>query len=312
MEIGGFFEFERYYGQEYHTECLKLNTARNCIKYLIEARQIRKMWISRLNCSAVLNTCVDSGIEIAYYDLDSNFTPIMPKEYDSNDYVYIVNYYGQLTKIQYNNVILDNVQAFFQKPISGMDTIYTCRKFFGVTDGAYLYTNSRIKRKLQRDKSYPRLEYLVGRFEENASRFFGLYQENEERLGSLPLLRMSSFTENILRSIDYDRVKQRREENYKLLADALEKYNKLKPSNPIGPFAYPFLCENGDYIRKRLHAEKIYIAKLWPNVTHGYEGRIASNLLPITCDQRYDRHDLNRICNIIKRIIDQKQYEEEE
>lgn len=38
-------------------------------------------------------------------------------------------------------IILDNTQSFFQKPISGIDTIYSCRKYFGVPDGAYLSTN---------------------------------------------------------------------------------------------------------------------------------------------------------------------------
>lgn len=300
MEIGGYLEFERYSGLEYHTGCLKLNTARNCIKYLIEARSIKKLWISRWNCSAVLDTCINSGIEIAFYELDSAFRPILPKDYKSDDYIYVVNYYGQVSDILYEHMILDNVQAFFQKPVSGMDTIYTCRKFFGVTDGAYLYTDSSLNRELEQDKSHPRIEYLAGRFEDNASDFYSLYQENEERLDSLPLMRMSAFTENILRSINYQLVRTKREENFKFLSNALERYNQLNLCCPVGPFAYPFLCDKGEDIRRRLQAEKIYVAKLWPNVTGGMEGKLAANLLPIPCDQRYVPSDLKRICVIIE------------
>lgn len=198
MEIGGYLEFERYQGEEYHTGCLKLNTARNCLKYLIEARNINKLWLSRWNCSAVLDTCENSGIEIGYFDLDSNLKPVMPPDYKSSDYVYVVNYYGQVSEVHFEHMILDNVQAFFQKPIDGVDTIYTCRKYFGVTDGAYLYTDARIERELKQDLSWRRVEYLVGRFEKSGSECYTSYQSNEELLDFLPLERMSALTENIL------------------------------------------------------------------------------------------------------------------
>ena len=56
-------------------------------------------------------------------------------------YLYIVNFYGQLSN-QYIeslgcNIIVDNAQSYFQEPINGIDTLYTCRKFFGVPDGVY-------------------------------------------------------------------------------------------------------------------------------------------------------------------------------
>ena len=43
------------------------------------------------------------------------------------------------------NVIIDNVQAYFQRPIEGFDTLYSCRKYFGVPDGAVLYTDLEIE-----------------------------------------------------------------------------------------------------------------------------------------------------------------------
>ena len=300
MEIGGYLEFERYSGPEYHSGCLKLNTARNCLKYLIEARKIKKLWISRWNCSAVLDTCINSGIEIAYYELDSSFRPILPKDYNPNDYVYVVNYYGQISDVKYEHMILDNVQAFFQKPVSGMDTIYTCRKFFGVTDGAYLYTNSRLDRELEQDVSYSRIEYLAGRFDKTASDFYGLYQENEERLDSLPMLSMSAFTENILRGIDYQRVKASREENFDYLQEQLGEVNQLKLKRPVGPFAYPFKTNHGDILRKLLLEDKIYVAKLWPNVEAKPEAHLAANILPLPCDQRYQPRDFEKMISIIK------------
>ena len=41
-EIGGYLEFERNQGEEFHKNCLALNTGRNCLRYLIRVRKIRK------------------------------------------------------------------------------------------------------------------------------------------------------------------------------------------------------------------------------------------------------------------------------
>ncbi len=306
MEIGGFLEFERYHGAEYHNDCLKINTARNCLKYLIEKRQIKKLWISRWNCSAVLDTCRESGIQIGFFDLDDEFKPILPAEYRPIDYVYVVNYYGQLPEIHYEHMIMDNVQAFFQRPSPRIDTIYTCRKYFGVTDGAYLYTDARLDRELEQDLSYRRIEYLVGRYERSASEFFSAYQDNEKYLDSLPLMKMSAYTENILRSIDYEYVKKRREENFAYLNDRLKKHNLLNISTTVGPFAYPLYVEHGNALRKRLQFEKIYIAKLWPNITEGRERELADNILPIPCDQRYGQKEMDLICKEIIQFLSEK------
>ena len=97
---------------------------------------------------------------------------------DKDAYVYVVNYYGilkdevlvQLSK-KYR-IIIDNAQAFFRKPILGIDTIYTCRKFFGVSDGAYLSTDTYMDKELSTDQSYDRMEYLFGRIDTCASDFY--------------------------------------------------------------------------------------------------------------------------------------------
>ena len=299
MEIGGYLEYEKYYGQEYHTGCLKLNTARNALKYLIEARKIKKLWISKWNCSAILDTCRNSEINIGFFDLDVEFKPILPNDYKQDDYVYVVNYYGQLPNMNINHLIVDNVQAFYQRPQIGIDTIYTCRKYFGVTDGAYLYTTARLDRELKQDSSYARISYLAGRFEHTGSDFYEQYQHNERLLNDLPLMKMSSFTENILSSIDYEFIKKRREENFQYLHKTLGQYNLLNIRIPSGPFAYPLMIKDGCKIRRRLQLDKIYIAKLWPNVSQGQEGILADNILPLPCDQRYTVSDMKYLADIV-------------
>ena len=68
-------------------------------------------------------------------------------------------------KEKYKRIILDYSQAYFQRTILGIDTIYSCRKYFGVSDGVVLYTDCRINRKFKKDISYNRILPILGRFE---------------------------------------------------------------------------------------------------------------------------------------------------
>ena len=170
-EIGGYIEFETYYGSEYHNG-IRLNCGRNCLAFLIEARNIRKIHIPYYLCSSVREVCAKYGVEIQYYHINEDFFPIIDFPIANTDYFYLVNYYGQISNTyiknvsqEISNLIVDNSQAFFQMPVEGIDTLYTCRKFFGVPDGAYLYTDAKIGRALDLDVSFKRMNYLLGRYE---------------------------------------------------------------------------------------------------------------------------------------------------
>ena len=106
---------------------------------------------------------------------------------------------------------------------------------------------------------------------------------------------MSITTHELLSNINYEEVKKKREENFKVLNDSLKHINKLVIRQVEGPYVYPLFIENGREIRKKLAKKKIYIATLWPNVTDGYEAEMAQDILPIPCDQRYSSTDMKYI-----------------
>jgi hypothetical protein len=206
---------------------------------------------------------------------------------------------------QFKNIIIDNTHAFFQKPLSGIDTIYSCRKFFGVPDGAYLSTESRLSVKLDMDISKERMTHILGRFEGIASDYYNDFQNSDEVIAAEPLRHMSKLTHNILGAIDYEMVRQIRSENYVYLETNLGSYNKLKLISPEGAFAYPYYVENGIHIRKSLARNNIYIPTLWPNVlddipTDSIDYKYAANILPLPCDQRYGLEDMKLIIENIR------------
>ena len=302
-EIGGFLELELNHGSEFHEQGIALNSGRNALRYLIRGRKIKRIWLPKLLCSAISDTCKEENVEILYYLIDKQLRPVLPQGLEG-DWLYLINYYGQYSVEEirhlgqiYKNIIVDNVQAFYTKPIDGLDTIYTCRKFFGVPDGGYLYTDCTLSEILQKDESYDRLTFLAGRLERSANDFYSAYRENEQRIDELPLRRMSMVTQNLLRGIDYEKIKKDRERNFSYLHEYLKSINQLELCLPDGPYMYPLLVKDGAEIRKRLQEKKIYVPTMWPNVLESLaheetEYALAKNILPLPCDQRYDLNDM--------------------
>lgn len=313
-EIGGYLELERFHGAEYHEGLLALDCARNSLAYLIEARDIRVIWVPSFLCSSVSDVAGRYGAEVHDYPITEAFLP----SYESfdpaeSDYVYLVDFYGLLSDENIldagrrfpGRVIVDEVMAFFRRPLPGFDTIYSCRKFFGVSDGAYLATTASIGRSLPQDESWDRMRFVLGRFERPASEFYAESSENNVRFRTQDIHKMSPITHNILRAIDYDRAIDQRRRNYAILRDRLDGTNQLKLVDPFGPFMYPLLLEDGRSLRKPLQARKLYIPMLWDHAAgaSGVAGRFANDILPLPVDQRYDEDDMAYMANVVLELL---------
>ena len=313
-EIGGFFEIENTptTDNEFHYNCYRINTARNALAFLIREKHIKKIFLPFYLCDCVKNTCINEGCACCFYRIDSNMLPIIDWNTIGNDYLYIVNYYGLISDSFFlnikkicPNIIVDNVHAFFRKPLNGIDTIYSCRKFFGVPDGAYLFTESKFDFYLKVDDSSTRLEHLYGRKKRSAFEYFDKYRASEKELDYLEPRKMSTFTADIMKKIDYASCRKKREINFAYLHKHLCKYNKIvieDVANIPGPFSYPFEIENAEAIRDILIQNKIYIPLLWKEAIHFGENEEAFSrlILPIPCDQRYNIDDMERIISTIK------------
>lgn len=313
-EFGGYIEIEHYKGNEYHTGCLALNSGRNCLRYLIRARQIRKIMLPRLQCQVIEEVCRREGVQIQWYEVKALEKPYQDEQLEEEVFLYLINYYGQLEKnylekllAGHKRVIVDNAQDFFCGPIEGVDTIYTCRKFFGVPDGAYLYTDAQADFTLQADFSYDRMEFLLGRYECGAEKFYQNYRENEAWLDKQGLSAMSALTHNILRSIDYERVEQTRTSNAKRLDAGLGENNLLTVKNMTGAYLYPYFCADGEKLRKKLIERKIFVPVLWQNVLEDCdidtaEYNFSKNMVPLPCDQRYTENDMDEVIAAVKEL----------
>ena len=309
-EIGGYFEIEQLNGDgEYHTGCFSLNTASNALVYYIKCNNINKIYIPFYLCHSVEKKLIDYHVDYDCYHIDDDFMPLLDVQCKDDEYVYIVNYYGLLDDKQiidlnnrYGNIIIDNVHAFFKKPVADICTIYSCRKFFGVPDGAYLYGKIEKQLFLEKDDSANRFRHLYGRRDVSASEYYQDYLKNENNLSDIEIKKMSSQTKNIMSKIDYEKALKKRNNNFRYLSYRLSNLNMINLENIDGAISYPLYIDDADHIRRKLIDNKIYIPTYWKDAYEEcdtYEKKLISNILPLPCDHRYCEDDMRKIADII-------------
>lgn len=309
VEIGGYLGLEEFHGKQYHEGLLRLNNARSCLHYIIKAKKYTNIYLPYYLCGSVSQKLDVIGVKYSYYHVDREFCPELDVNISDDQCVYIVNYYGQLTnerivefKKKYRNLIIDNVQAYFQRPVEGVDTLYSCRKYIGVPDGGYLATEKRIDDIFEPDLSAGRMDHLLGRLEESANKYYDAFKKNDESFDDSCIRRMSKITDSLLNAVDYDYVINKRNQNFQYLHSKLRDTNHLAIKCPIGPFAYPYFVDNADEIRAKLIRHKTYVARLWPDINEGanrLEKEFVNNILPLPVDQRYGIEEMKRIVDTI-------------
>ena len=312
--IGGYFSLELPQREEYHKNAIRLNTGRNCLEYILRVRGYKKVYVPYYTCEAVIEPINKLGIPYEFYHIDIHFEIRDRFTLKEGEALLYTNYFGlkqryveQLAAKIGNRLIIDNTQAFYAKPLPGIDTFYTCRKFFGVPDGAYLYCDKELDEEIEQDYSYDRVSHLVKRIDLSAEEGFKDFRRVDDGLDNQSIRKMSKLTQRMMQGIDYEAAAQRRRVNYQLLHEALGKENNLELplDKDAVPMVYPFLIPV-DGLREKLIENKVFVARYWPNVLDwatkdDLEYLLAYQMQPLPVDQRYGKGEMNRIIEIIKR-----------
>lgn len=310
-ELGGYFELELNQGEHYHKDALALNSARNCFKYILKAKQPSKVYIPAYCCDSLIEPLQAENIDYAFYHINEQFELLDLPKLKQNEKLLYINYFA--LKSEYINhlyahygdaLIIDNTQAFFEMPIQGVDTFYSSRKFFGVADGGYLYTDTLLEQDLELDHSASRFTQLLGRYENMASDFYNHYQISENALINQPIKTMSKLTQGILKSLDYQKIALRRQRNFWALHSQLKSsnlYSEIDLTDFV-PMVYPYKTNNSQ-LRSKLIGKKIYVAKYWIDAierVHESEKNIIDNVAFLPVDQRVGIKELHYILELIR------------
>ena len=310
--IGGYFELELPQRSEYHSGALSLNTGRNCLEYILRARGYRRVYLPYYSCEVLLEPFNKLGVEYTFYHINERLELDEDIQLQDGEALLCINYFGlkedhveRLAAKYGQQLIVDNTQAFYAQPLEGIDTFYSCRKYFGVADGAYLYCDKSIGLELEQDQSWDKMTHLLKRIDISSEAAYKEFSQHEEQLKGSPIKTMSALTHRIMASIDYQQASQRRRDNYQILDGALKAKNRI--SLPLAdsavPMVYPFLTDDKD-LRKRLIDNKVFVAQYWPNVLDWCKAdskayQLTQCLLPLPIDQRYGTEDMNRIIELI-------------
>lgn len=311
--IGGYFSLELPFHEEYHKDAIRLNTGRNCLEYILRVRKYQKVYIPYYTCEVILEPFQKLGIAYSFYHINLDLEVSDSISLQVDEALLYTNYFGlkqryveDLASKYGSQLIVDNTQAFYAKPLVGIDTFYTCRKFFGVPDGAYLYIDKQLNQELVQDISFERMTHLLKRIDLSAEQGFDDFRKADDELDHQPIRTMSKLTQRLMQSIDYDVAVMKRRVNYQILHEALGTSNNLvlPLEEDAVPMVYPYMPINLS-LREDMIKNKIYVAQYWPNVQKwtekdSLENNYMKHLLSLPIDQRYTKTNMATIIKQIK------------
>lgn len=324
MEIGSFIELqfpsgmELYSGSEYHGMGIaRLNSGKAALYHAFRVTGCQAIWLPVYLCDCVREFFKRQKVKVFFYHIDRNFTPLdlTPAEHDA---VLLVNYYGIMSEsrmrqlsAKYNHVIIDNCQAFFAKPLPNCQNVYSCRKFIGVPDGAYVIGKNAddFLDEYPQGLSSDTALFLLQRIEYGCEgKAYRSRTVNERRIESEDVMTMSKLSRTILDGTDYQMIQEKRRENFQYADSLFHALNRLSPTHFMEadcvPMVYPFLVESDDLL-DILQAHKHFQGHWWsyllPETSpDSAEHWLSKYIIPITIDQRYGKNELDFLFQIVE------------
>lgn len=260
---------------------VKLNLARNCLKYLIRLYGINEIFIPFYTCPTVWNAVRQEGCHIEFYHIDKNFLPV--QTFPKYAFILYTNYFGLCTKNcqnlakVYPNLIVDNSHSFFSEPI-GLASFNSLRKFFDVPNGAYLFTDIILENEFEQDN----LVLSSAKFSQNYPQFL----QNELALNKEITIKMlSENVQNKMKNIDFCFEKDKRIRIFKQYDNIFRGDNEIALSldDEEVPYCYPFCTSNTIY-NKIFKKNGIILLKLWKNYPKIFEEYYLGNTAAIPLD----------------------------
>ncbi len=320
-EFGGYLPFESHLINNLHFfshytdhKYVTVNCGRTAFFLAAKSMEIKRIWLPVLNCADTRVPFDDLGIEVLFYKLDEQLLPKLER-LENDEGILWTNYYGNasvenlhiIEKKYGGNLIVDNCHAFYAPPLQNAWNCYSARKFFGVADGGFLVYPKEYhcsEPNLPNGKSAANMNHLFEQLHLGTNAGYSASKQNEERL-SVSYTQMSSLTDMLLRNIDYDKVRQIRNENILTLHSHLKDLNEFDVNigTPVH-MHYPFLHHDKN-LRYQLVQDKIYTPQLWKHVlsevsTSDIEYKLSKFMIMLPTDQRYKANDMKIISDKIK------------
>jgi hypothetical protein len=320
MEIGSFIEMQFPRGNEYYNgnNVARLNSGRAAIFHSARVLGCQTVYLPYCQCDTVRDFLIKKQLKVQYYSIDEEFTPLI-EVVEESACIVIVNYFGIMSQQRleclsnkFKNVIIDNSQAFFCKPLVRCMNVYSVRKFIGVPDGAYAIGDNanRYVEEYEQDFSSDTSQFLLQRIEYGCEgKAYESRMLNEHRIDASGIKKMSKLTHTILDGTNYDLIINKRIENFEIAKELFDGINCLDASkyydNSCVPMVYPLVVEDVGLLG-RLQEAKHFQGHWWSYLLdempgNSFEYWISRYVIPITIDQRYGKEELHYLLHCIKK-----------
>lgn len=255
-------------------ELIKLNTARNCLRYVIRAFNIKEIYIPYYICPVLRVAINKENCKLRFYHISQDFRPV--DNFPEDAFILYPNYFGVCSHIvdelnlKYKNLIVDNAHSFYSEP-KGIASFSSVRKFFPkLRDGAFLYTKQKLDKNFERDNFFYEVKTLS--YEEIC--------KNEERLDKEEIKIINPISDKSLILDD----RKKRIEEIEYFKAKLDKINNIEVEIKAKdfPFCYPFLAKDEKIAQEIVSTLEVEPYRYWNNMPDSYEEKIFyTNLVAI-------------------------------
>lgn len=311
MPIGGYLPFEfSDTNPLIYPEAYPVNLGRTGLKMIVQKKNYRHVWLPEYICPVVFDALKSINVPYTTYKIDKNLDPIIDFEVKEYEAFLYVNYFGIKNKtVEYlsqsvPNFIADLTQAFFYRPSNGVIAFNSARKFLGVPDGGFCFGDFVQEIALPRQIVYDNCKHLLMRAEGFVEEGYVHFKENENEQKKWGYKKISTLTEKILRSVNFEYIKRRRIDNFKTLQETLNSFNELTIDieECAVPLCYPLLIPNGKEWKKKLCQNKIFVPTYWPDIesSDDWIRYLIDNLVCLPIDQNDTQDDMQKILDFLR------------
>jgi len=310
------------------------STGRDAIFALVNSLKSRRIWLPNYLCRSIYDPIKKTGKEILFYKIsrDLSVSDDFINKIKDKDVVFIINYFGIIQKniyerlkrkdikiisdITHSLINIDKVGDVF---INSDFVISSLRKIGPFPDGAFLGSNvlnlPSSKNSIRENFSFKRAGAMLSRGYSKINNYeddenFKIFVKMEKKLNNTKKYgyRMSCFSKNILKRIDFEELHLRTKNNFNYLKNNIVEDNKLKIMNKqyLSQFIILF-CSNKnerDYIRNKLANSEIFCPIHWDISWLTKENNISNRIMSIPCDYRYNLDDMKFITNKLNNILE--------
>lgn len=324
---------------------LFFNTGRSAIEALLTRLKrdgYTTLLLPTFICDSVRDAAIRAGMNIKYYsigrDLAVNWKAIVAPD---KSIFYIVQYFGQdvgehifefISDLRQRNIkIIEDISlSLLSEGITvgvGDYVIGSMRKWFPITDGGILLSKEPLNGFILSDAANDytlyyfvaqilKKKYLEGekKFEEHKSVFLSYNQLGMESLFcDYTIRRMSKISMDLLKSLDYIGIAEKRIYNYELLKALLRKIPQVQVLvdrlGKMVPLGMVILVNERDRLFNHLISKDIYCNIHWRKnesiMQHKDSQYLSARCLTIPCDQRYGEDEMVYIYKTIKEFYDE-------